>query len=287
MLRALSAALIMALAPTAVLAHDNCTMCEEWNAPQAPFSLYGNSYYVGVRGLSAVLITGPSGHVLIDGALPESAPLIVDNIRRLGFRIQDVKYILNSHAHFDHAGGIAELQRLSGARVLAPPLGAQVLRTGKALPQDAQFGDLSDVAVVADVRTLADGETVKLPGLEVTAHYTPGHAPGGASWSWKSCEGDKCANMVFADSLSAIPFNNYKFSAHPSVMADFERSFAKVESLPCDVMLSAHPEASDLWTRQARQKELGNAAMVDPGACRAYAARARANFAKRLAAERG
>ena len=96
-----------------------CTECAAWNEPQSPFRVYGNTYYVGTHGLSSLLVTSDAGHVLMDGDLPESVPQIVDHIRKLGFRIEDVKLIVNSHVHFDHAGGIAELQRLSGARVVA------------------------------------------------------------------------------------------------------------------------------------------------------------------------
>ena len=107
-----------------------CASCSEWNKPQRPFLIFGNTYYVGPRGLSSILITSKGGHVLIDGALPESAAQVAANVRSLGFRIEDVKVILNSHVHFDHAGGIAELQRLSGARVIASKWSAGVMRKG-------------------------------------------------------------------------------------------------------------------------------------------------------------
>jgi metallo-beta-lactamase class B len=117
-----------------------CASCAEWNAPRPPAHLFGNVYYVGTQGLSAVLVTSPQGHILLDGGLPESAARIRENIEALGFRIADVKLILNSHAHFDHAGGIAALQRMSGAKVMSRGEAAPVLRTGGALPSDPQFG---------------------------------------------------------------------------------------------------------------------------------------------------
>ena len=98
---------------------SSCADCPVWNKPQQPFRLYGNTYYVGPRGLTSILLTSKAGHVLIDGALPESVPQVVANIRSLGFRIEDVKLIVNSHVHFDHGGGISELQRLSRAEVAA------------------------------------------------------------------------------------------------------------------------------------------------------------------------
>src|SRR6185369_7959505 len=113
----------------------------EWNIPQKPFKIYGNSYYVGTHGLGSVLIASTAGHVLIDGALPESVPEIVAHIKELGFRVEDIKLIVSSHVHFDHAGGISELQRLSGARVAASPWSAAVLKSGTMGRDDPQFGD--------------------------------------------------------------------------------------------------------------------------------------------------
>src|SRR6202453_5410206 len=128
---------------------SSCTHWAEWNVPQAPFRIYGNTYYVGPHGLSSILVVSDAGLVLIDGALPESAPQIVANIRTLGFRIEDVKLILNSHVHFDHAGGIAELQRLSGARVAASKWSAAVMAQDAIGHEDPQFGSLPPIARIA------------------------------------------------------------------------------------------------------------------------------------------
>src|SRR5262249_11540441 len=159
------------------------------------FRVYGNTYYVGVRGLSSILITSGGGHVLIDGDLQESVPKIAASIRELGFRIEDVKLILNSHVHSDHAGGIAELQRLSGATVAASPSSAKVLREGHSGPDDPQYGTISGIPPVASVKVVRDGEKLQVGPLELTAHLTPGHTPGGTTWTWKSCENGWCLNM--------------------------------------------------------------------------------------------
>src|ERR1044071_101762 len=140
-----------------------CEWCAGWNVAQDPFRVFGNTYYVGVAGLGAVLVTSDKGLVLLDGGLPQSAPLIDASIRKLGFRTEDIRLIVNSHAHYDHAGGIGALQRASGATVAA--------RAG---------------------------------GLAVTAHMTPGHTPGSTTWSWRSCEGPRCLDIVYADSLTAV-----------------------------------------------------------------------------------
>src|SRR5262245_44239225 len=154
---------------------SSCADCPAWNVPQQPFKIYGNTYYVGTHGLGSILITSSTGHVLIDGALPESVPQIVANIRSLGFRVEDIKLIVNSHGHFDHAGGIAELQKLSGARVAASQWTAEVMRRGAVPHDDPQFGLIIPIARIEQVQTLTDGETLRAGSVTVTAHLTPGH----------------------------------------------------------------------------------------------------------------
>ena len=267
-----------------------CADCPEWNTTQEPFRLYGNTYYVGVRGLSSILITSADGHVLIDGGLPESAPKIADNIRAVGFRLNDVKLIVNSHAHFDHAGGIAELQRLSGAKIAATDWSARALRSGRSVPGDPQHGALLPFPAAAHVDVLEDGDTLRVGPIAVTAHTTGGHTPGGTSWAWKSCERLRCVDMVYADSLSAISAPGFKFTntrEYPRALEDFEKSFAVIEALPCDILLTPHPDATDLWGRLTKRTNGGSAdALIDPTACRRYAAGARQRLAVRVAGEK-
>ena len=265
-----------------------CKQCAEWNVSQEPFRIYGNTYYVGVRGLSSILITSPQGHVLIDGDIPESAPKIVANIKALGFRIKDVKLILNSHVHFDHAGGIAELHRLSGAPVAASKFTALALESGHSGRDDPQYGALRPIQPVAHVRVIKDGETLHVGPLALTAHFTPGHTPGGTTWTWQSCDQDHCLNMVYADSLSAVSADNFRFSrntTYPRVIQDFEKSFATLSALPCDILLTPHPDVSDLWERLARREKGDPNAFVDKTACRRLADTSRASLEKRIASE--
>jgi metallo-beta-lactamase class B len=268
---------------------SSCEECAEWNTSQQPFRVYGNTWYVGVHGLSSVLITSPQGHVLIDGDIPESAPKIAASIRALGFRMEDVKLILNTHVHFDHAGGIADLQRMSGATVAASPSTARVLKLGHSEPDDPQFGKLPPIKTVAKVRVIQDGETLHVGPLAVTAHFTPGHTRGGTSWTWQSCEHERCLNIAYVDSLTAVSADNFRFSSnttYPEVRQDFEKSFATVSALPCDILLTPHPNASNLWARLEKRDKGGDAnALVDPGACKRYAETARVSFQKRLASE--
>ncbi len=262
-----------------------CSNCAEWNVPHAPVRLYGSTYYVGTDGLGAVLVTSPEGHILIDGALQESAPLIAANVAALGFRMQDVKLILNTHAHYDHAAGLAALQQASGAMVAASPASAAVLEAGQAGPDDPQYAELLLIPMtpVRNVRRLADGETVRVGPLALTAHFTPGHTAGGTTWTWVACEGGRCLNMVYADSLTPVSEDGYRFSAstrYPTILSDFERSFATVEALPCDVLVTPHPGASTLFERVAA------GTLVDTTACMRYAAAARQRLEARLETER-
>jgi len=266
-----------------------CANCVELNKAQPPFRIFGNTYYVGPHGLSSVLITSPAGHVLIDGDLPESAARIADSIRSLGFRLEDVKLIVNSHVHFDHAGGIAELQRRTGARVVASQWSAEVLRKGGMGKGDPQYGTLPPIAAVKNVSVFRDGESLHAGEITITPHLTSGHTPGGTSWTWKSCEGAVCYDMVYADSLNPISAPGFRFTRsreYPQAIEDFEKSFAFFEATPCDVLITAHPEVSGLWDRLAqREKGVKPDPLVDSGACRKLAESGREKLRQRLASE--
>ncbi|WP_420126779.1 subclass B3 metallo-beta-lactamase [Longimicrobium sp.] len=263
----------------------DCSSCAEWNQPQAPVRLHGNTYYVGTHGLTALLITSPQGHVLIDGALPNSAPLILQNVRALGFDVRDIRLILNSHVHFDHAGGLAALQRASGARVAASELSAPVLERGTSREGDPQHGVLLDFPPARNVQRFADGETLRVGSVAVTAHLTPGHTQGGTSWTWRSCDDAGCVDVVYADSYSPISADGFRYTdsrAYPTAVADFERAFRTWETLPCGILITPHPSGSALWERLER----GPAALIDRDACKRYAAAGRQRLQRRLQEER-
>ena len=263
-------------------AQPACSKCGEWNLPQQPFRVYGNTYYVGPRGLGSILITSDRGDVLIDGAIAESAVPIADHIRQLGFRVEDVKLILNTHAHHDHAGGIAALERMTGAEVVASSWSARVLKAGGVGADDPQYGDIRGIEPVRRVRVLHGNETLHVGSIAVTAHATPGHTPGGTSWTWISCEAEKCLNMVYADSLGAVSRAGWKFSQHPEVVASFEKSFRFLETVRCDVLITPHPDGSNFQDRMSGK--LSGAG--DGGDCRRLAEVGRKGLKQRLAAER-
>lgn len=269
--------------------HIHCSSCEAWNVPQAPFKVVGNTFYVGTKELSAMLVTTPKGHILLDGALPQSAAQIEANIKALGFRIRDVKYILNSHAHWDHAGGISALQKASGATVLASEWGARVLRAGTVEKDDPQYDakNPEHFPKVANVRAVADNEVIKLGGVAITALMTPGHTPGGTSWMWKECDGNTCHNVVYADSLTAVSTDGFRFTGgagKPDVSGSLRASIERIGKLQCGVIVSTHPGFTDTLKKLAATTPAHNGFLV--GGCDEYAAGSLKRFEERLAKER-
>ncbi len=268
-----------------------CDSCDEWNKPREPFRLFGNSYYVGTDGLSAILVVGNEGHILLDGGLEQSAAVIDANIRTLGFKTEDVKLIVNSHGHYDHAGGIAALQRASGATVAASPSGASALQRGENTTDDPQFGfgkADNGFPPVKNVKVIKDGEVLRVGNVAITAVFTPGHTPGSTTWTWQSCEGAKCLNMVYADSISAVSAPGFKFTATPAVVNLFRRSITRLAELPCDIVVSTHPSATNLDAKIKKRAEPSGAEpdpFVDQG-CKALAAGAMKGLEARIAEEK-
>jgi metallo-beta-lactamase class B len=274
-----------AAAPAADEAPIACAHCGEWNAPHTPFRLFGDSWYVGTAGLSSVLIDSGDGLILLDGDLPQSAQGIAAHVRALGHDVHEIRWIVASHGHFDHVGGIAALQRLSGARVAASAKTAQALRAGAPVPEDPQAADASRFPPIPAVVPIADGGTIALGHVVLTAHATPGHTPGATSWSWRSCEGARCVNVVYADSVTAISSDGFRYDADPARVAAFRKGLDTLEGLPCDLMVTTHPGASHLFERLAA-REAGNAdALLDANACRAYAEGGHRGLDARLQAE--
>ena len=286
-LRASGVTLLLLLSVTLGAQNQNQSQQRaEWNQPQKPFKVYGNTYWVGTRGLGAVLITSDRGHMLVDGALPESVPQIRAHIAELGFKLEDVRLLLNTHVHYDHAGGLGELQRLTGARAAASASSATVLTSGESGRDDPQYGLLPPIERLQRVDVVREGEVVKVGSLLARPHMTPGHTPGGTTWTWKSCEGDRCLDIVYADSVTPVSADGFKYTSSPLSKA-FEHTFVALETMRCDILLTPHPAFSRVFERLA-SREGGNAdAFIDPGACRSYAATARTNLARRLAQEKG
>jgi len=270
---------ILLVVPAAAQAQAN-EQSRAMNQPVPPFHIIGNIYYVGASDIASYLIVTRHGDILLDGGFVETAPQIEANIRTLGFKLSDVKILLNSHEHLDHAGGLAELKRLTHARLVAMAQEVRTLESGKSFP-----------AVTPD-RIIHDGSTVTLGGVTLTAHLTPGHTPGCTTWTMLTKDNGKPYHVVFVGSASVLP--NYKLidrpgspATYPGIEADYEKTFRVLKSLPCDVFLGAHGSFYSLvQKREAMSKHPAQNPFIDPAGYQAYVAHAEAAFQAELRRER-
>ncbi len=221
-----------------------------WNQEVEPFRIVGNVYYVGVAGVAAYLVHTPAGELLLDGGLPESAPCIAASIAALGFRLADVKILLNSHAHFDHAGGLAELKRRSGAKLVASRPDAGALQKGT--QESLGSGGAATFPAVAVDRLIDDGATVRLGDAVLTAHLTPGHTRGCTTWTLPIRDGKETHQVVFYCSTSTPGYRLVNNPTYPQIAADYARSFALLRRLSGDVFLAPHGSFFDLDGKRAR-----------------------------------
>lgn len=273
--------------PPRVCAQQNETF-RSWNQPVEPFRIAGNLYYVGANDITAYLITTSEGHILIDGGFPETAPLIRSAVETLGFAIGEVKILLNSHAHFDHIGGLAQLREWSGAEVRIAERDAELVESGGVGDFFLDDPDTRFPAVEVD-RRLADGDTVELGGTTLTAHVTAGHTKGCTTWTLTVEEGDELYRVVSVCSVSVLPgLDLVANPAYPEIAADYARSFETLEGLPCDIFLASHGRFFDLDGKRRRLAagESGAEVMVDPQGYRDYVARGKARFEEILAEQR-
>ncbi len=249
---------------------------QRWLVAQPPAKIYGNTYLVGFEGLNVALIDTGDGLVLIDGALPQAVPAIKENLRALGFRIEDVRLILSTEPHYDHASGIAALARDSGATVVAGVAAVDALRSGESDPHDPQHGLVASFHGIGNVRGIDDRETITLGNTTITAIATPGHTRGSTSWTWQACVADQCRNVVFASSVNPVSADDYRFSApgHEPVVRSFRETFRTLRALPCDIFFQSHSGTP--------LKNLNNGG---PSPCSDYASRYESILDARLADE--
>lgn len=273
--------LIVALALCAGVFAQSTPEWRSWNQPVEPFRIVGNIYYVGASDIAVFLIASPQGHVLLDGGFKETAPQVIANIRKLGFKVEDVKYILNSHAHFDHAAGIAELKRATNAQFVASKEdGALMARGGKG---DFQFGDRFQFPPVKPDRIIEDGDTVSVGSTVMTARITPGHTKGCTTWTTQIEASGHRYNVVFVCSTSAPDYKLLSNQKYPNIVSDYRTTFARLKSFPCDVFLGSHGRFFDLASKRAAMKRNpASNPFVNSQDYRNYLSRSEAEFENEL-----
>lgn len=250
---------------------------KNWRQPVAPFKIADHTWYIGTEGLSAILIKTNSGAILIDGGIPSAAKIIINNMKKLEVSPKDLKWIFFTHAHYDHVGPLAEIKRLTGA-VIASNAESAVLaeRGGK---NDIHYGDKYPFKAFKTDRYLMDGEVIELGGMSLKPHFTPGHTPGSHSWTWTDQHKGKPIQIAYVDSLSAPDYKLISNPRYPNIVEDYRKSIAKVRSMPCDLLITPHPEGSG-WNPLNTAVPHGT-----PMSCKAFADKVEQKLNEQIKAE--
>lgn len=255
------AAVVSALLAIPVLAAE-MDLPRSWTAPTEPFEIFDDVYWVGSEGLAAYLFTSPAGHILLDVGMPQNAAAVQRSIESLGFRVSDVRYLLNTQAHFDHSGGLAALKQASGAEMLASEGDRYSLEEG--VYEGWESRHEFDFPPVRVDRVVSDGDTVTVGATTLTAHLTPGHSPGCTSWSFTARENGRehralvfCSGSVAANRLAPDP-------QYPGIVADYRTTFERLRALAVDAYLAPHAEQFELDAKRRRLGSGGPHPFVDP-----------------------
>lgn len=243
-------------------------MVKAWDTPTEPFKVIDNIYYVGTNGLAAYLITTPQGHILIDTAMPEATGQIEGSIAKLGFKVADIKYLINTHAHVDHTGGLGQIRKDSGAQIVVGAKDKALLEAG-AYPGREELQILNFPPVTAD-RVVREGDTVTLGGVTLTAHDTPGHSPGCTSWTTTVKDGEATRSLMFFCSASVSLNQLVGRPTYPGIVDDYRKTFAWAKGQHPDILLAPHPEMYDMPGKRARIADGAPNPFVQPGEFNAY-----------------
>ncbi|RXH26345.1 MULTISPECIES: BJP family subclass B3 metallo-beta-lactamase [Bradyrhizobium] len=257
------------------------TVMQKWTAPFEPFQLIGNIYYVGTEGIAVYVIKTSQGLILMDTAMPQSTGTIKDSITKLGFKVADIKIILNSHAHIDHTGGFAEIKKETGAQLVAGERDKPLLEGGY-YPGDEKNEDLAFAPVKVD-RVVKEGDKVTLGDTALIAHATPGHSPGCTSWEMTVKDADQSREVLFFCSGTVALNRLVGQPTYPGIVDDYRATYAKVKAMKIDVLLGPHPEVYGMQAKRAQMKEGAPNPFVKPGELATYASGLSEEFDKQLA----
>ncbi|GAB2522822.1 subclass B3 metallo-beta-lactamase [Spirosoma aerophilum] len=253
---------------------------------QDPFRIAGNLYYVGTKEMTSFLLTSAQGHVLIDGGYPGNTQMILQNISRLGFKINDVKILLNSHAHVDHAGGLAALQKASGAKLWISEPDAELIKRGGAGKRNLSlmnfliYTGLTSYPVPHIDHEFRDGTTIRLGSIELTAYITPGHTPGSTTWTFPVRDGNRRLLAVDISSLTLIPSSLVGEWYDAQLQAEFRQTFVKLRRIPADLFLGPHASFFNMAAKLRQRDTLADpiAPFIDRAGYLAYIEQSEARF---------
>jgi metallo-beta-lactamase class B len=241
----------------------------KWNEPTQPFKMIGNVYYVGTAGLASYLITSPQGHILVDTVMPEATSQIKANIETLGLKLTDIKYLLNTHGHIDHTGGLAEMKQASGGQLVAGEADKPLLEGGY-YPGAREDTALAFPPVKVD-RTVREGDTVTVGDVTLTARETPGHSPGCTSWAFSVKDGDATRSVLIFCSGTVALNRLVTNPTYPGIVTDYRKTFARAKEMTPDVLLAPHPEMYNMAEKRTKLGDGGPNPFVNPGEFNAYA----------------
>lgn len=252
----------------------------DWDTPSEPYRIADNVYFVGTKGIGAYLITTPKGHILLDAGTEKGAALIEANVARLGFKLKDVKYLIESHAHFDHVGGMARLKAATGAVFVATAEDKPILEGGKHIG-DNKYGVGTFAPVKVD-RTIGHGQTLSLGDVSLTAHLTPGHSKGCTTWTLPVSIKGKVHKSVFYCSTSTAGNVLVGNTTYPHIVSDYRLSFKRLKAIDADVFLVNHPSFAHMEDKRERLKAGDANAFVNPVEFQTFVARSERDFETEL-----
>ena len=254
---------------------------KKWDAPTEPFRVVDNVYYVGTEGLAAYLVTSPQGHVLIDTVMPGNTTTTTTAIERLGFKVADIKVMLNTHAHLDHTGGFAQIKAASGAQMIAGVKDKPLLESGT-YPGREDVEELKFPPVKVD-RAVDDGDVVSLGPIKLVAHATPGHSPGCTSWTMDVKENGADHGVIFFCSATVALNKLVGSPTHPGIVEDYRRTLATAGAIKGDILLAPHPEMFGMEAKRAAITPGAPNPFIKSGEFQTYLVKLKADFDAGLA----
>jgi metallo-beta-lactamase class B len=258
----------------------------KWEEPAEPAKIVGPIYFVGTKGLGVFLFTTSEGHILMNTGMPSSGPMIVESVRKLGFRPEDIKLMINGHAHIDHAGAFAFLKQQFSAQLAVMKDDVEAMESGD--KNDFKYANDFVYPPVKVDRILRDGDTIKMGDVLLTAYHTPGHTRGATTWIANIAVDGKAYVVAFPDGAGFNPgYRLVKNPSYPGIAEDYRRTHHFLETLKPDIWLAQHNEYYDFESKRQRAQTEGMKAWIDPEGYRRFIAGKKRDFEDEVDEEMG